>query len=297
MTTATSPAPAFVVDQILPTRTVHMVSGPSGVGKTALLLQLLNDWAVGKDVLGHKSYPAPFCYINCARGMDEIRTKIASCEFENLNPNSFLQLPYNRALPEDVSFEQALKAARHQIPDLRLLVLDAIAVLVHGRTNEDTVISEFMRKLHAACRQENLTIIGSGVHAKGSEGQRRARLSGSVAWGVHTSTMIVMEGAEDSEDRTIKIFGDSFAPETYTCQFGPGGLLVMTTDDSVAFGALDMKLGALKPGDEFETSIAMQWGKDIGASRATVERWLKQRVEDGRIERVKRGTYKLKFSA
>lgn len=297
MQTAAISAPSFLIDQILPTRTVHMVSGPSGVGKTTLLLQILNDWTAGKEVLNHQSFPAPFCYINCARGLDEVRAKISNCEFTNLDPQSFLQLPYNRSFSDDVSFEHALKLAKQQVPGLRLLVLDCISVLVPGRTNEDGVISEFMRKLHVACRQDNLTIVGTGVHAKSSEGQRRARLSGSVAWGTHVSTMIVMEGAEDSEDRTVRILGDSFAPETYTFQFSPSGLLVLTTDDSAAFGALDMKLGALQPGEEFETGMAMQWGKDIGCARATIERWLKKRVEDGVIERIKRGTYKLKFTA
>src|SRR5262245_1348737 len=94
-----SPAtsPLFLIDQILPTQAVHLVSGPSGVGKTTFLLQLLNDWNASKDVLGHKSFPGPFCFISCARGAEEARSIVSRCEFSSLPADSFASLPYDRS--------------------------------------------------------------------------------------------------------------------------------------------------------------------------------------------------------
>lgn len=296
---ATAPAPSqFLIDQIFPTRTVHLVSGASGTGKTTFLLQTLNDWTAGLDVLGHKSFPVPFCYMSCTRGRDELTGIVSRLDLKNLPDDALVTLPRDRAMPEDVSLEAALKLARHRVPGLRLLVLDGMGVLCRGRITDYNVVSDFMRKVHDICRADNLTIIGLGPHAKGEiDPGQRARFLGSVAWGENASTMAVITGEEDSTDRTVKILGSSFAMETYTYQMGADGRFILTTDDSAAWGALDMKLGALKPGDEFETSTALQWGRDIGAARSTVMNWLKKRKEDGVIESIKRGFYRLKFTA
>jgi hypothetical protein len=272
-----------------------LVSGDTGSNKTAYLLQLLNDWTAGIEVLGRKSFPVPFCYMCCARGRDETGAIISRLELKHLPPDSLVTLPRSPSVPEDVSLESALKLAKSRIAGLKLLVLDGIGALCRGRITEYNIVADFMRKVHDICTGENLTIIGVGPHSKAdNEGPPRSRFLGSVAWGEHASTMIVQEFKDETV--TVNLDGVVFSPEAWTYELDGNGRFVLTTDDSVAFGALEMKLGQLQPGDEFETSLAKTWGKDIGCAAITVERWLKRRVEDGVIERVKRGLYKRKFS-
>lgn len=295
--TAVAASSKFLIDQILPTRMIHLVSGPSGVGKTTFLLQLLNDWAAGADVLGRKSFPVPFCFMSCARGRDETADIISRCDLSSIPPESLVTLPRDRSLPEDVSIEAALRLAKTRVPGLKLLVLDSIGVLCRGRITEHNIVADFLRKVHDICTHEHLTIIGTGPHGKDAQGEPRSRFLGSVAWGEHASTMVVLEGKEDSQDRIVRVMGAGFAPETHIYELGDDGKFILANDESAGFGGLDMHLGKLQPGEEFETSTAFGWAKTMDLSRATLNRWLSQRLTDGIIERPKKGTYKIKFIA
>lgn len=66
---------SFIVDPVFPAGALHLLGGPSGIGKTTWLLQQLRHWSQGEDVMGYKSHPCEWRYVSFDRStMDTYRT-------------------------------------------------------------------------------------------------------------------------------------------------------------------------------------------------------------------------------
>lgn len=296
---------AYLIDHLIPAHSVNLIGGRSGSGKTTLLLQLLEDWTARREVFGYSSHPAPFCIVACAKPSAAIHQTASRISCQIPSPLPVCSIARDRlAAGESPSPEAALLAARSITPDLSLLILDGIGVLCQGRITEYNVVAEFMSRLSRLAIRERITIIGLGPMAKsGNETPRASRelFLGSVAWGEHAETIILIDKDEASEPqsstRTVTVLPTNAPPQVLKYDFDQRGRLVSLTDESLPEMMLDAKLYSLQPGDEFLADAALDWGRECGASRSSIFRWLKRIVEDGRVEKLRRGMYKTKHKS
>ena len=301
-----SASPAFLLDPILPARSVNLLGGRSGSGKTTLLLQLLEDWSAGREVFGATSRPAPWCYVACAKPPDDIISTAEAIGVEFSLPKlPIISLTRSRLAPgEEVTPEYALKLARAEVLDLRLLILDGIGRLCSAggkRVTEYNVVAEFMANLIAMARRENVAIIGVGPIAKSSTGgSSRDLFLGSVAWAEYARTMITIESTDPKDSkclgRIVTIHSPNSPTQDFNYEFDSRGRLQLMSDDSLPRMLLNAKLEALPPGQDFSSETAIEWAKEVGASRALVFLWLKQLVSDGKVDKIARGVYKVKHT-
>lgn len=292
----------YLIDHLIPAHSVNLIGGRSGSGKTTLLLQILEDWTASREVFGYSSHPAPFCIVACAKPSAAIHQTASRISCQLPSPLPVCSIARDRlAAGESPSPEAAIAAARLITPDLSLLILDGIGVLCQGRITEYNVVAEFMSRLSRLAIRERITIIGLGPMAKsGNETPRASRelFLGSVAWGEHAETIILIDKDEASEPqsstRTVTVLPTNAPPQVLKYDFDPVGRLILLTDNSTQEMMLDTKLSALPPGEEFSGEYVLDWAKEVGMSRSAAYRWLKQQMEAGRVEKLRRNVYVVK---
>lgn len=303
---AAAPAPAFILDPILPTRSVNLLGGRSGSGKTTLLLQMLEDWEAGREVFGATPYPAPWCYVACAKPHPTILHTARSIGINFRSPKPpVISLTKDRLVNgEELTPEYALKLARLAVPDLRLLVLDGIGRLCAAggkRVTEYNVVAEFMAGMISLAQREHITIIGVGPVAKSAAGAAtRDMFLGSVAWAEFAHTMISIESSEpkdpSSPARTVTIHSPNCPTQILQYMFDTSGRLVtLNKDTSLERMMLEGKIESeCPPGMKFDTAHAELWAKEVGVGRSLLFLWLKEMIAAGRLEKDKHGVYVVK---
>lgn len=291
---------SHIVDDIIPAREIHLIAGPSGAGKTTLLFQIIDDWRQGRDVLGHKSHPQPFCYVACDRTLASTKRTLKRVGImEGTIPT--LSLAERRDI---VTIGGVVAAAKIHVEGVRVLFIDAIAVLVReGRTNDYAVVADFLRECAQICAREDITIIALVHAAKVKEGEKflnpRQRILGSVAWAGFSDTVILIEPAtpEDatSDERTVLILPRNAPAEELAMGFNQEGRLEIRQIDELVSDLLTKRvLPAMEPDRVYHINEIWTMAADRGikTSRKTVQRWLAWQIEAGKIEMVKRGHYK-----
>lgn len=292
-----NPEEEFLVDTILPRGEVHLLAGPTWVGKTRFLLPLIANWARGEDVFGKKSYPGPYVYAACDRTMTSIeRTLEGLGLLGEIGPiiNRVNTKPLGGLHPENLLTEGLISL------DTKLLVIEGLARLVpKGKLIDYNVVGEFLEVLTEFCQDYNMTIIGT-VHAtKVKKGQEivnpRERILGSTAWGAYSDTIMILdsvEGADPKDNRRILYLYPRNAPgEKHLYTFDEKGRLIRSGQVTEDLSGLDMALVGYGPGIGIPTHMIVEWGEGLGMSRSTVMRWIKDRVDEGVIERMGKGMY------
>lgn len=291
----------YLIDHLIPAHSVNLIGGRSGSGKTTLLLQILEDWTASREVFGYSSHPAPFCIVACAKPAAAIHQTASRISCQLPSPLPVCSIARDRlATGESPSPEAAIAAARIITPDLSLLILDGIGVLCQGRITEYNVVAEFMSRLSRLAIRERITIIGLGPMAKsGNETPRASRelFLGSVAWGEHAETIILIDKDEASEPqsstRTVTVLPTNAPPQSLRYDFDKSGRLFSLTDESIQETMLDARLASLPAGELFSGDNLLSWAKEFGCSRATAYRWIKLAIESGRVERIHKGLYRI----
>lgn len=293
---ASAPAltnPNFIVDQILPTHSIHLVGGPRGVGKTTFLLQLLDAWRHGRDTFGYQSFPVPFCYVACESPRAAIARTAERIGILDFPIVSLVEPPVDRTrIPAEPSPELAYAMARAAVPACRLLILDGISALA-GKVGDYQVVSRFMRELYRFAIAQRLTIIGVAESRKDDpETNVFDRFMGSVAWGAaETKTVIEYLYPEKPEDprRTVTLLPRNAPIMVMQYAYDRDGLL-QYTGLSLVENTLDMWLRTKPIGHSFTTAEAED---ATDTSRASVYRWLEKATREGRLEKLGRGSYKV----
>jgi len=197
----------YLIEQLLPTREIHLVAGAAGVGKTTWLLGVLMKWAKGESVLGFKSHPCPWMYVTGDRTKDgNIRTATRM----GIHPQELhiADLPMK---PEEGLVQYLIKL-KQKHPEVELFVIEGFqSFSPNGKPNEYTPTAKFLRQLTEFCQRENVTIIGVCHSAKRKKNDyyesSRDRMMGSGAWSAYSDCFIIVESAdpEDSEATTRNI--------------------------------------------------------------------------------------------
>ena len=289
--------PRFIVQDLFPAEEINLIFGPSGVGKTTLTLQILDDWSHDRLVFERESYSAPYCYVACNRSIATLRLTMAEA---GLNPDDFphVSLAAN-SKKGDHSLDAALILARRQIPNVRVLFLDGMMSLCQEKITDYRAVSTFLIGALQLCQREHITIVGCGTAAKVRDGEGyaspRERLLGSSAWSEVAAAKLFLDfrNPRDPADpsRVLFVMPPSKPARPYFFVFEEGRL-ELVAEGFECPGALDMWLQsqAVETLTNREILVAAE---QMGMERSSVYRWIKSQVDSGTLHREKQGLYRI----
>jgi hypothetical protein len=296
----TKPKPSFIVDQILPKFETHLVGGPSHSGKTTLMFQTIERWRTGKDVFGHESYPAPFCYLACECSSGTVKSTLSRV---GIDPETF---PFASIIEySDVNNFDAAYALASQIePKLEVLFIDGIHRICGGKSNDDQAVGNFLAAVNRQLADLELTVIGVGnsTKVKGDEKflNPRERFRGSGAWGTGTRTMIVVERARNDElrdpKRTVMVIPTNAPDQVLSYSLDAHGLFQPDIEEPTRFDEFAEMITCREPGDEITRQELLEIASyvgDEGIPERTVNRYIERMVEEGRLKKAQWGRYAL----
>jgi len=286
--------PEYIIDNIMPAHEIHLLGGPSGAGKTTLVYQMLYEMKIGSPVFGYASHPVPTCYIGCDRSLASGQRTLS-----RIGVN--LHLPTISLINDGVLFkiDAVVAAALRKVPDCRLIIIDAIGSLVDdGKLSDYRKVQSLLCDATRECQYKHLTMLGLGHTAKVREGEQfknpRERFLGSVAWGGFSDTMFCIEptNPEDPRDpgRKVLVLPRNSASLAFDYAFDATGRLVQTQELDTEL-TLDVNLLKVASGAELTTATIFAWAGE-GAAKRSVERWIAEAIQQGKLERVRRGIYK-----
>ena len=285
----------FVVRDLFPTHSLHLIYGPSGAGRSTLLFQTIWDWSHGKEVLGYQSIPASYALISAVQTRSEMR---AHFSLLGMDPGLIPHLSLlEAAIPEDRTIEGALRLARNIAPHLRVLFVDGLAGLCPGNINILREAAQYLSGIRQLCFKQDLTIIGTVLCGKSDEESAvRHRPIGSAAWSEYTGTKICIEPVNaqklDDPDRMIHIIPRAGSPTSKRYTLDPETHRLTPTEElGASANALTEWLDQFQASEEISVALILQAGAQFGMSRATTYRWIKQCVELGVLVNAKRGYY------
>jgi hypothetical protein len=289
----------YLIDQILPRREVHLIAGPSGAGKSTWALQtLVEQWQVGKEVLGYKSFPVPWLYVSGDRSMESVERTLRRIGIPRSNINVFSCID-TRVFNIGSIIKKAMTAP---VPPRFFFFEGFISLmLASGLKNEYKDVSWFLTGLTATCKEQDITILGS-CHAPKMKSDSwymnpRERILGSAGWGGFCETIIVIEPVTSTGNvadalplRRLYVLPRNAAERSIDLVFDTNGRLVESEAElyTALFTAF---LGKFAAGATFKAEAAYETLTDAGLSRATVTRYLDKAVADGRLSKVAHGTY------
>jgi hypothetical protein len=293
----TETAKKFIVDGIFPRNLVHLIAAPVATGKTTLFMQQIHAMQHGLDFLTKRAFDTRIVYITADRGRQETDATLARLGLTGIVINLL-----------------SLKDMRGTIPYLEIMIGEHCKhgdlVIVEplnfflrdsnnkpGDINNFGQVSNFLLRLGRIAEDMQITIEGSLHSSKAKQGAQymvaREKVIGSVAWTAFTATTVVLEPADptvcDDPGRLIHVLPRDIRPFTLDYVVEPThGLLVPSTAKPFK-SRLDELLEAHE--GQFTTEHLELWMEEAHVSLPTLKRWLKQKIDDGYVERIGRGTY------
>ena len=292
-------SPSFLVDDVLPTKHINIISGPSGSGKSIFLAQLMDDWSHERSVFGHVSHAAPFCYISANQPRWMIRD-----QFDQLGID-WREVPHFSLLEntnhEDRNLGSAISIARKNVPHgLKVLFIAGFSQMMsQGKVNDDRDVSRFLIDTLATLRIEGLSIGGATLRAaKAREGAGFAspidRIMGSTAWSELSATKMIIEPADARQPthpgRTVFVLPKHRPPQRilYEIDEETGRMeLADVPNELLQDSQLDAWLQV--DGGVFTTTEMKAAANVMGISPTRVTRWLRLQRQLGVIKTDKRG--------
>lgn len=275
---------AYLIDEWLHPGRVHVIAGPSDVGKTSLLFDMMAAWQNRQPWLGHATHgqeTGNFYYIIGDRGDDESQETM-----ERLDVNG--QFKYcvvggKEALPSD--FYNKAPA------DARIIAIDAAERLVEGGklisweavSNALLDAREYAERRKAAI----ILLVGSPKMKRNEEYLHgRENILGSSAWGRFSSTVfnIFFGDVTSINDsvRRIQIRPKNFPKREYILTLGANGFEMPLDAAEMSFrGQL---LQAMTAGIWFTRKQLLDVAAKFEQSPSTLDKTLKDFSKKGICE-------------
>lgn len=296
---APTPSPevrAYIINDILPINEVHLIAGSSGSGKTTLAWQIIEAIKLGKPIFDHPTFPQNMAYIACDR-------KLQSIIDTKHRAGITVDIPTWSAVSHNISRDyQAISTfAKQHVPDLQLLWIDGFSRLCpKGDINDYQTVSDFLVGVTRGCTN-GFTIIGLAHDAKQRKGHEytmaRERIIGSAAWGGFSDTIIHIahtdpENTADTR-RTINLLPRNAPDEILTYSMSSGRLLPADlTQESVEVFLLWEAIKA-KQQLMWRTGEILEVAATIKVPMRTAERYIVKLIDEGKMESVRKGMYKI----
>lgn len=215
------PVREFHVAGLIPARTVTMIGGDGGVGKSLLAKQLACSTALGCEWIGHQVEPGRALYLSAEDDLDEVHRRLADivagygAELRDLSDlriaplageDAVLATPAGRT--NILTATPLWQALEGMVADFRprLIVLDTLADLFGGQENERIQARQFIGLLRGlAIKQETTVVLLS--HPSQSGMASGTGSSGSTSWNNSVRSRLYLERAlirDDQGKQTIE---------------------------------------------------------------------------------------------
>lgn len=280
-------SPAYIIEEILPSRSVHIVTGPSHAGKTPWLLALLDDIVKGNPVLGRKVHPVPIHYINFENTREQVLSRISDIATIDLDPKSIECIPL-RVIDDMHSEDKAIEYALSRCPRGGLLALEPLDALMTGDPSKRKSVALYMGKLLDYAVARDITLKGSMPFAKTKMGtgymRCREKIYGAVSWATSAQTVFTIDGG------VFTVSPRNGNEERYALKFDPLGRPELSEKKVAGWGqalaSLSEFLEAVDWGATFKGKEALE---ATGVSQDTLDRFVRA---NGIVTRVSKGTFR-----
>lgn len=284
---------------LFPKGQVHLFAGASGAGKTTLafemyraLTQLDGEW------LGRKTIPAAWAYISGDRASNSVKLtqKRVGVDFK-----IFSMVDHGLVGADVVSDVFPLLPKFYGYRPNFIYIDGFTSMCPGGKLNEYQPVAKWLATLQMYCQRKNLTIVGACHCTKVREGEQfidpRQRIAGSVAWAAYSESVVLVEqdNGKDNGKRRVMLLPRNAASDAIPMEFKQDGTLQVTDGSKDAVAADGFVLGNLLTefGKGEEIYYLKMWSdaqkKHIG--RRSFDRWLAKQVEEGKLDRLKKGVY------
>lgn len=203
----------WLVDGLIPLKTVTILSGDGGLGKSTLALQLIAACATGRQWLGQPTLQCPAIGVFCEDDRDELhRRACAINQAEGVDLDDWRDV----ALVSGVGLDMRLAARGagdvtllqpfHEIAahtresGSRLIVLDALHNLSMEDENDRAWAASFIGRLNGLARELDAAILLC-AHPSLAGRSSGTGESGSTSWSNAARARLYLKGVDGEQDR------------------------------------------------------------------------------------------------
>ena len=250
------PERPWIIKDMIPGRTVTIVTGDGGEGKTTLKLQLCAAMASGRAWLGYNPEHGRALFLSAEDDQDELHRRVASiaaslgvtlAQLSDLylvppvGQDAVMGVPEGRApiIAPTAVFRGLVDLVERIKP--RLVVLDALADVYAGDENSRTQVRQFVSQLRSLAIQHDLAIVLI-AHPSLTGMTSGNGTSGSSAWSNSARARLYLERMKDNKGREID--SDLRMLRVKKSNYGPLGVELRLRWQNGAF-ILDDKQGDL----------------------------------------------------
>ncbi len=280
----------YFVNGLWPKRRLNLISGASGAGKTRWIVPQLFALLEGKPVLGEPTVPTRVAYVCCDRTAEDARDTMSDLGHDpsKMPIFSFMDNELEWTFTNVVNFVPA---------GTELVFIEAIAALVPGGSLIDYhSILKLGRHAHRTTRSTGFNFWGSTHTPKLKKGEdfkhTRDNVIGSSAWPGISGTIVHIHENEQGQ-REVHILPRDSEPRIIVCEFDTSGHLV-ECNKIIGTVILDLWLSKLEPETVITVEMIMEQAVRTKVSRRTVFRWIDDKVNEGRLLRLTKGTYQVR---
>lgn len=281
----------YLIDKILPARQVHLIGGPSGIGKTRWIIHLIKDWLKGNQVLGFNSNPDRLMYFATDRNEESLEDTLAPFDING-------DFKWKSLLNTKQSIEEIIKAHL----GIRVFIFDPIMLFVPGYRYVDYgCVATFLRHLTSLCVEYDVTILGIVHTTKAKEGEGfsnpRERLLGSAAWGAYAETLFILgsdnfENPDIAQIRYVHVLPRNAKEFRLFWKFSDEGTPEPASNPASIEDSYRAFIDAIPDEIIINRTGLLQISNRLGISQSTMYRIIKQALTQVDLIQVKPGFYK-----
>lgn len=228
------PRRQWLVPDLVPGRTVTLLSGDGGTGKSLLALQLACAVALGRPWIGRDVATGGAVYISAEDDRDELHRRLAAvAEAENFDLADLDRLHMSSLAGQDALLatldpggrlapSPLFREVEAQVEDLgpALVVLDTLADLFPGNENDRAQARQFVGLVRGlAIRHECAIVLLSHPSVAGMASG--TGLSGSTAWNGSVRSRLYLDRVKDAGN--FEPDPDARVLKTMKANYGPTG--------------------------------------------------------------------------